>query len=139
MRTRRLLGPVLALPLIATGCGTYEVSTGRAPSTPTETVSAWTVVGTWEVVDEPGEPVVRFGQDGEVVGHDGCNIFSGERWTLTEQGIRITGDRLSSMMLCLDGSGAWLTDVAGYRVDGAELRAVELDGSVAATLRPAAD
>ena len=99
--------------------------------------SPYRFVGTWEVLDEPGEPTIRFGRDGDVVGFDGCNGFSGERWVQTGQGIRTTGDALSSAKGCLGGEGAWLTDVVGYRLDGDALVAVDLDGSPVATLRRA--
>lgn len=88
------------------------------------------VVGTWGSA-APGQPQLRFAEDGSVSGTDGCNRLAG-KWTL-ENKVVIFQQMISTMMYC-EGVDTWLSGAASARVHGNALHVYDRAGLEIGTL-----
>lgn len=88
------------------------------------------VVGTWGSA-APGQPQLRFVEDGSVSGTDGCNRLAG-KWTL-ENEVVIFQQMISTMMYC-EGVDTWLSGAASARVHGNALHVYDRAGQEIGTL-----
>lgn len=94
------------------------------------------VAGRWVPEDEPGQAHLTLDADGTLTGHDGCNQFTGQTWTLDASDVpvvRCHGERIQTLKACIDVD-TWLAGAESFVVDGDVLRARSADGGELGTL-----
>ena len=98
--------------LLLSGCG----GTGTVSSTNGEE-SVESVVGRW-VSDEKGEPHLKFAENGEVSGSDGCN---GILTTYEQDGSTVTLERFTTTLKACIGVDTWLREARVLEIDGSTM------------------
>ena len=88
------------------------------------------VVGTWGSA-APGQPQLRFEEDGNVTGTDGCNRLAGN-WTLENEVVTFQ-QMISTMMYC-EGVNTWLSAAASAHMHGKALHVYDRAGLEIGTL-----
>lgn len=87
-------------------------------------------VGSWGS-DEPGQPQLTLGSEGQLHGTDGCNRMSGT-WEMVEGRISL-GPIATTRMACVDVD-TWLSGVQSLEVSGDVLHVFDGGGSEIGTL-----
>ena len=86
------------------------------------------VVGRWVPEGGPVRAFVELRGDGELAGHDGCNRFGGQQWSLEDGRVTTSGARFTTLMACPDVD-TWLADAESFEWDDGHLRALAANGS----------
>lgn len=86
------------------------------------------VVGRWLPENGPDRAFVELRDNGDLAGHDGCNRFGGEHWSLEGDVVTTSGTRVSTLMAC-DGVDTWVGRAVSFRWDDGTLRATGPDGA----------
>ncbi len=105
----------------------------RPTPKPTATPRAVTtadVTGLWSAGRSSSRlPVqVELRADGTVTGSDGCNSFSGRRWSLDGNRLLLRGTQVTSLVGCSTVPGEWLAEAASFRVEDGRLVALDRGG-----------
>ncbi|ALX03653.1 hypothetical protein AERYTH_02530 [Aeromicrobium erythreum] len=121
-----VVGTALAVGGCQGGSSHPAPSASSSPPTAHDATRA-EVVGLWTAGRSSSRlPVqVELRADGGVSGSDGCNSFSGRRWSLDGDRVRLRGAPLTSLVACSTVPGQWLSESSSFRVE--EGRLVALD------------
>ena len=128
--SRCLVGMTAVSAVLALG-GCEGRSADPSPASPSSSttpgdVTAADVTGLWSAGRSGSRlPVeVELGADGRVSGSDGCNSFSGRRWSLDGDRVQLRGAQLTSLVACPSYS-TWLDRAASFRLRDGRLVADE--------------
>lgn len=86
------------------------------------------VVGRWLPEGGPPRAFLELRDNGDLAGHDGCNRFGGQQWSLDGKKVVTSGARVSTLMACPDVD-TWLGQATTFVWDDGHLRAVGPDGA----------
>ncbi len=131
---------VVGAALAVGGCqeGSPDPTSSASTSLPTtgRDVTRAEVMGLWSAGRSGSRlPVeVELGPDGGVSGSDGCNSFSGRRWSLDGDRVLLRGRQLTSLVGCSTVPGEWLARAASFRVKDGRLVALDRGGDTLGSL-----